>query len=94
MWSPFCVLFCLQFITRKVRQKPFNIVQVTSAQTKLLFRFWRMLLSIFKTVIVSSSVIVSSIIRQSFSTCSTLCQTFVIVLLNSEIQLQLCHLRR
>ena len=52
------------------------------------------LLSTFKTVIVSSSVIVSSIIRQSFSTCSTLCQTFVIVLLNSEIQLQLCHLRR
>ena len=51
----FCVLYCLQFITRKVRRKPFNIV--TPRQLKP-----SMLLSTLKTVIVSPSVIASSII--------------------------------
>ena len=73
----FCVLFCLQFITRKVRRKPFNIV--TSRQLKPSTSPFQVLvlLSTFNTVIVSLSVIVSSIIRQSFS--SMLCRSFVIV---------------
>ena len=65
----FCILICLQFITRKVTWKPFNII--TSCQLKPSTLFTSpfqvlVLLSTFKTVTVSPSVIVSSIIRQSF----------------------------
>ena len=75
-------LVCLHFITRKVRRKPFNIVtsRLLKPTEHLLTSPFQVLarLSTFKTVrIVSLSVIVSSVIRQSFS--STLCRYFSIV---------------